>query len=106
MNMIDCIKIIDIELTEFKSMLGSISDLESSSSPKVVYGCQGIDFIVVVHRNHKEVTVGASYRVDGYKNRTYWVSYQTNECSSDEYDTEYTPNDEFNELVELIRKHT
>jgi len=34
------------------------------------------------------------------------VSYLPNEWPNEGYETEYTPNDEFNELAELIKQHT
>ena len=106
MTMIDCINAIETESLEFMRLLSAIDGVESVSYPNISYRCQGIDFTVSVRRNKKDIDVGVAYRADGGKNRTYWVSYLPDEWPNEGYETEYTPNDEFDELAELITQHT
>ena len=106
MNMIDCVNAIEQESIEFMRLLSAIDGVESVSYPRITYACQGIDMTAVVRRNKKDIDVGVAYRADGNKNRTYWVSYLPAEWPNEGYETEYTPNDEFNELAELIKQHT
>ena len=106
MNMIDCVNAIEQESIEFMRLLSAIDGVESVSYPRITYACQGIDITAAVRRNKKDIDVGVAYRADGGKNRTYWVSYLPSEWPNEGYETEYTPNDEFNELAELIKQHT
>lgn len=104
--MIGMINAIEREANTFKLLLRSIDGVTNVTEPSIRYSCHRIEFTVCLHRNGKQVDVGVAYCADGNKNLTYWVEYMPEEWPNDGYETEYTPNDEFSELEELIKKHT
>lgn len=102
MNMIEVIKTIAEEVKNFKDMLSEVDGVYGVTEPTVEYSCEGIDIGASVERGGTMVHVTACFREDEGKNVTYCV--QGGYTDIDE--PEYTPNDEWSELEDIIIKHT
>lgn len=102
MDMMEAIKTITEEVKKFKDMLSEVDGVYGVTEPTVTYACEGIDIGASVERGGCMVYVAACFREDGGKNVTYCV--QGGYTDVDE--PEYTPNDEWSELEEIIIRHT
>lgn len=102
MGMIEAIETIEKAKIHFRCQIATITGVDRAKTPNVKYACEGIDITVEGRRNGKWFVAGACHRADGKNNVTYFMYDRDDETA----EAQYTPNDTFEELEQMIIRFT